>query len=91
MTYHRTCNVIHSGQDITAHQLRPLQHLNKDNKNTGIMAADRLSQSVATRQLSSRGLPSYLPAQKARSSKSEAPGHISGAGDPDPHPSRNFD
>jgi hypothetical protein len=36
------------------------------------------------------GSPSYLPVDEARSRKSKAPGHVSGAGDPDPHPSRNL-
>jgi len=34
--------------------------------------------------------PSYLPADEARSRKSEAPGHPRGVGDPDLHPSRNL-
>jgi len=31
-----------------------------------------------------------LSAQNARTCESKAPGHVSGAGDPDPHPSRNL-
>jgi hypothetical protein len=35
-------------------------------------------------------MASDFSAQKARTCKSKASGHVSGAGDPDPHPSRNL-
>jgi hypothetical protein len=47
ITYHRICNVIRSWQDITVYQLLLLQGLNQENKNTCIVAAACLSQSVS--------------------------------------------
>lgn len=47
ITYHCTCNAIRFGQAINAHQLLLLQGLNQEHKNTHIVAAACLSQSVS--------------------------------------------
>jgi hypothetical protein len=47
ITYHCTCNAIRFGLAINAHQLLLLRSFNQDNKNTRIVAAACLSQSIS--------------------------------------------